>query len=145
MNDDSISKAPVPDLGSRERVAQYAEALSKWQKNLIEAEYARYRTLVGPRFDEFLRSKDASLDGLRQSDPVWREAALFVLDHAFEKSMEIVKICEAILGTDPDETVRIAAMSYIDAYRRGSGKSPSRWLAVFKFLAGLAHMRLFGT
>src|SRR5262249_48313316 len=122
------------NLCSRETVLQSIGALSDWWKAFVEAEYARYRRLIGAAVDEFAANQQAAISGIEDTNPTRREAALFVLANSFDKNAVTCARCEELIETEPHDSVKTVAMHYIAAYYRNS-KDPSATKRFAKLVA----------
>jgi hypothetical protein len=120
MTEDSTFSMPKLNLSNAKSVSASIDAQSKWWNRFLDHQYSKYRQVLGPSIDHYLSSQQAATEGVQHEDPVFREAALFVLENAFGFNLEVCDLCERLLDTEEDEAVRIAAMSYVMRFRRGS-------------------------
>ena len=120
MNHDSFRQPPLPDLNSRESVARYRAELSEWWNSVVQMEYEHFRGVIGSVLDEYLDSPHAALYGLNDPNPLFRQAAAYVLETKFENNDEVVSAFTDIIKTESDEVVMVRAMGYIASYYRNS-------------------------
>ena len=130
MKPDDAYRVPVFRTDSLESVLESLDNLSQWWHRFREHEFDNTRSWIGPVVDEYRASRNAAKDGLQSHNRLYRIGSLYVLMYHWDKSADIVQICEKLAMNDPDDAVKIQAIMYIsDFYRASADRRVARLMS----------------